>query len=122
MDVTVSALLEARQAELATALERLSRPATEPGAQPQYGKRIGDHTTEAVEAITRGGTATQLQRMAGEVARALDKVADGSYGRCDACGTDIGAERLEALPWAVVCVNCKAAGVTLDKGARRPRR
>jgi DnaK suppressor protein len=122
MDTAVAALLEAKQAELAASLENLRRPASEPGTQPQYGKRIGDHTTEAIEALTRGGTAAQLERMAREVARALDKVTDGTYGRCDACGRPIGKERLEALPWAVVCVDCKVAGVKMEDGGRVPRR
>jgi DnaK suppressor protein len=39
-----------------------------------------------------------------DVRRALEKLDDGSYGRCDVCGEPIGEERLEVLPWAVLCV------------------
>jgi DnaK suppressor protein len=38
------------------------------------------------------------------VVAAMRRLEDGSYGRCDECGGPIGAERLEALPWAVLCV------------------
>ncbi|MGH9296069.1 MAG: TraR/DksA family transcriptional regulator, partial [Acidimicrobiales bacterium] len=34
---------------------------------------------------------------------------EGTYGSCDACGADIDPDRLEALPWAVLCVACKSA-------------
>lgn len=30
-----------------------------------------------------------------------------TYGRCDECGNAIGFERLDAIPYAVRCVNCK---------------
>lgn len=37
---------------------------------------------------------------------ALERMAAGSYGTCHRCGADIGPERLEALPHAIVCVKC----------------
>lgn len=46
----------------------------------------------------------QLQRLS----RALDRVADGSYGQCKRCRDSISIERLEAQPDAVFCVNCAA--------------
>jgi DnaK suppressor protein len=39
-----------------------------------------------------------------DVVRAQDKLAEGTYGTCDVCGRPIPAERLEALPWATLCV------------------
>ena len=46
----------------------------------------------------------RLQAVRADVVRALEKLDEGSYGRCDACGREIGEGRLEALPWAVLCV------------------
>jgi RNA polymerase-binding protein DksA len=40
-----------------------------------------------------------------EVDRALARIADGSYGRCERCGNPIAVERLEALPWATLCID-----------------
>jgi RNA polymerase-binding protein DksA len=37
---------------------------------------------------------------------AVDRLADGSYGRCTVCGADIGAARLEARPAADRCIGC----------------
>jgi DnaK suppressor protein len=100
-------LLEARRVELAAELEALRKPVREPGAQLQYGKRVGDHTNDAIEQRTRGMAAERLQQVADGVARAIEKLAEGSYGRCDGCGRPIPDERLEALPWADLCIACK---------------
>jgi DnaK suppressor protein len=42
-----------------------------------------------------------------QVERALEKVADGSYGTCESCGKSIEAARLKALPHASLCISCK---------------
>lgn len=41
------------------------------------------------------------------IERALRKLDEGTYGACDKCGADIGTERLEATPWATLCIACK---------------
>ncbi len=52
--------------------------------------------------------------MLDDVRRALAKLAEGSYSTCDACGRAISPERLEAIPWAVLCIACAGA-----RGGRR---
>ena len=42
-----------------------------------------------------------------DVDRALAKMDAGTYGTCERCGKPIGPERLEALPWAMLCIDCK---------------
>jgi DnaK suppressor protein len=42
-----------------------------------------------------------------DVERALSKMDAGTYGVCERCGGAISLERLEALPWAVLCIDCK---------------
>jgi DnaK suppressor protein len=71
-----------------------------------FGKRIGDGTVEAVERLAKVGAAKELAAMRKEVARALEKIDDGTYAICDRCGTLIPEERLEARPWSVMCVRC----------------
>ena len=44
------------------------------------------------------------------VDRALKKMELGTYGTCERCGNPIGIERLEALPWAILCIDCKQKG------------
>jgi DnaK suppressor protein len=40
------------------------------------------------------------------VARALAKLAEGSYGVCDGCGAPIAPARLGAAPESVLCIEC----------------
>jgi hypothetical protein len=41
-----------------------------------------------------------------EIDAALDRIGRGTYGACTACGGEIGAARLEALPATALCVDC----------------
>ena len=98
-----AAVLAAKRALLEEQLEGLRQP-PEPGSIG-FGKRVGEGTSHAVERITAVSADEQLQTMLTEVKRAQEKLADGSYGRCDECGVEIGRERLQARPWATRCVS-----------------
>lgn len=37
----------------------------------------------------------------------LAKIDGGDYGYCEACGVEIGLERLQARPTATLCIDCK---------------
>jgi DnaK suppressor protein len=39
-----------------------------------------------------------------KVEHALTRIDDGSFGRCEACGKAVEAERLDALPYATLCL------------------
>lgn len=39
--------------------------------------------------------------------RALERIGDGSYGRCESCDQAVGKGRLQAFPRATLCVSCK---------------
>jgi DnaK suppressor protein len=38
---------------------------------------------------------------------ALRRIEDGTYGTCENCGKAISPERLEAMPWVSLCIDCK---------------
>ncbi|MBI3647775.1 MAG: TraR/DksA C4-type zinc finger protein [Actinobacteria bacterium] len=42
-----------------------------------------------------------------DVERALAKMELGTYGACERCGQPVGLDRLEAIPWATLCIACK---------------
>jgi DnaK suppressor protein len=42
-----------------------------------------------------------------DVERALAKLHAGAYGICERCGSPIATDRLEAIPWTVLCIDCK---------------
>ena len=51
----------------------------------------------------------QLRVRRADILAALQKIDDGTYGKCESCGQEIPAERLEAVPAATLCVACKQA-------------
>ena len=43
-----------------------------------------------------------------KIDEALGRIDDGSYGKCEECGGDIGIERLRARPVTTLCIDCKS--------------
>jgi RNA polymerase-binding protein DksA len=46
------------------------------------------------------------QTVLSEIDAALARIEDGSYGTCTSCGKEIAGGRLEAHPWASLCIDC----------------
>jgi YteA family regulatory protein len=63
----------------------------------------------------RDNAIIQLQK----IEDALQKIADGTYGRCNICGQEIPAERLEAAPETTLCLDCRKEFE--GEGDRHPR-
>ncbi len=42
-----------------------------------------------------------------EIDAALARIQEGTYGTCRTCGQPIAEERLEAIPYATQCIDCK---------------
>jgi DnaK suppressor protein len=38
---------------------------------------------------------------------ALERIREGSFGECIACGDEINPKRLEAVPWTRHCIECQ---------------
>lgn len=95
-----------RRAELAAELAKLTDKPRDPAAAVSFGKRIGDGTVEAVERLNEVGIAEALDAKLSDIDRALEKLEEGTYGECDSCGDRIPEDRLEAIPWATLCVGC----------------
>ena len=47
------------------------------------------------------------EQVLAEIDAALKRVDEGTYGTCVGCGGEIRRERLEASPWASLCIDCK---------------
>lgn len=58
---------------------------------------------ERMNAITRNS-----QVLLHQVNAALARIAEGTYGTCVNCGKEIAPRRLEALPYATLCIECQA--------------
>jgi DnaK suppressor protein len=100
----VAAVLQAKKVELEEQMGLVSAQPDEQGSI-SFGKRVGEGTSMAVDRLSQVGVHDKLQVTLADVDRALVKLEEGSYGTCDACGRPIGDGRLQALPWAVLCVD-----------------
>ncbi len=72
-----------------------------------FGRR-GEAAAETAELQKRLALKRQLRESLAEVEHSLHKLDDGTYGLCGNCGQPINRARLEALPQANLCLNCKA--------------
>jgi RNA polymerase-binding transcription factor DksA len=67
----------------------------------------GDTASELHDEELDETTAIMLEEEERRIAEARRALADGSYGTCKSCGREIPADRLEAVPEAVLCLNCQ---------------
>jgi DnaK suppressor protein len=103
--VAVEQVLRDRAAALDVRLTGMAAP-PERGSGISFGKRVGDGTTEAVRRLTEVGVGGALETKQLRVVRALQKLDEGSYGACDACGQPIAPARLRFAPESVLCIAC----------------
>ena len=97
------ATLTAKLAEIDEQMATMEKKPVDQGSI-SFGKRIGEGTSMAVDRLAQVAVHDQLQVIRADVVRALEKLDADSYGVCDVCGRPIAPGRLEALPWAVLCV------------------
>jgi DnaK suppressor protein len=102
------ALLLRKRAEIVAKVDQLGAHDPAEVANLGFGKRIGDGTTYAVERMTDAYQARTIYATVAEIDQALERIDAGTYGRCVSCGESIPAERLQAVPWAALCVPCSA--------------
>jgi DnaK suppressor protein len=65
-------------------------------------------STIAFERSQSDALLRQSRGRLGEIGGALDRLDAGGFGVCASCGRDIPIARLEARPWARLCVECAA--------------
>jgi DnaK suppressor protein len=115
---------EATLASLRTQLERqraeLRKEIDEQGADPDVDELafvddvgFSDRSHSSEERSRLISLVRALRSNLRDVERALAKMQTGTYGTCERCGNAIAPERLEALPWAVLCIDCKQKDVTV---------
>jgi RNA polymerase-binding protein DksA len=70
-------------------------------------QHLADIATETVDREIDYTLEEHDERLLGEIDAALKRIEDGTYGTCVNCGAQIPPERLEAMPWATLCIDCK---------------
>lgn len=94
--------------ELRKALERAGAAEDTIASVMGEGCRLDGVGAGAVSAeLSQAGA--RLRDRITDLAAALDRLDQGSYGRCEACGERINAERLDLLPTTTLCRGCAGA-------------
>jgi DnaK suppressor protein len=101
-----------RQAETLQAEADSLTEDREPG-DVQFDEESGEGDTLAVERERDLALSAQARAAIDQIDVAIAKIHEGTYGRCENCGTAIPKERLKALPYAALCVKCKSGGLGL---------
>ena len=83
----------------------------EPG-DVQFDEESGEGGTVTVDRERDLALSAQALAAVEEIDAALARIADGTYGACERCGQPIAEARLEALPYAALCVACKSGGLS----------
>ena len=96
-----------RQAEdLAAEAEALMED-REPG-DTQFDEESGEGDTISVERERDLALSATARAAVEEIDAALERVKAGTYGICLRCGKNIPVARLEAVPHAALCIDCKS--------------
>ncbi|HEX3980592.1 MAG TPA: TraR/DksA C4-type zinc finger protein [Acidimicrobiales bacterium] len=75
------------------------------GSSLDYDPNFADTSQVTAERGEAEVLAGQLQETLDEVALAIGRLEDGSYGRCEVCGVAVEPARLEAMPATRFCIN-----------------
>lgn len=78
----------------------------------QFDEESGQGDSMNVERERDLALSAQALAAVEEIDRALEKLDLGTYGVCEKCSENIPKERLKALPYAALCVKCKAGGLS----------
>ena len=90
----------------ATLLARERRDVAEAQAQISDSSVDAGEAAVADETISEDFSEGELDAaILKQIDDALQRIADGTYGRCLADGGPIEAKRLDAVPWAAYCIN-----------------
>jgi RNA polymerase-binding protein DksA len=71
------------------------------------GDHIADNASETFMRELDNGLEENADHLLVEIDAALQRIENGTFGTCVACGKPIGEERLEAVPWATLCIDDK---------------
>ena len=66
-----------------------------------------DMTQEAAERDVVVQILDRESALARRLRSAIDRIDDGSYGICLQCEKEIAPKRLQAIPWAELCIQCQ---------------
>jgi DnaK suppressor protein len=105
------ALLEERR-RVTAAIQNLHEDhqgsmADESGEDAVFDNHLADTATETYDRELDYTLEENSEHVLAEIDAALKRIDEGTYGICTNCGKQIPEERLEARPWATLCIDCQ---------------
>lgn len=76
------------------------------GDEPTYDPNFADTSQVTAEPGEAGALVHELSEALDQIDAALQRIEDGTYGSCESCGNEVGADRLAAMPAAARCIDC----------------
>lgn len=77
------------------------------GEETQFDNHLGDAATATFDREMASTLEDGEEAKLAAIEAALARIDRGTYGTCQRCGRPISEERLEALPYAELCIDCK---------------
>jgi DnaK suppressor protein len=104
-------LLEERK-RVAAAIENLQEDhagtlSDEAGEESAFDNHLADTATETYDRELDYSLEENSEHVLAEIDAALKRIEDGTYGICTNRGEQIPVERLEARPYATLCIDCQ---------------
>jgi RNA polymerase-binding protein DksA len=81
--------------------------AEDAGEETAYDNHLADTATETYDRELDYTLEENSEHVLAEIEAALKRVAEGTYGICANCGKPVAVDRLDALPWATLCIDCQ---------------
>ncbi len=85
----------------------------------QSGSDVVDFALDSAQDEISSQLAEVESRELGSIENALERIKQGVYGICEVCGAKIPMARLNALPYATMCIECQQAA---ENGTLEDRR
>lgn len=83
----------------------------------------GDEEDDATASVLVDLNVAEINRDVAElraVQAAIARVRRGDYGTCQSCGQEISPKRLEALPYATLCIDCQTRAERISTPTSTP--
>lgn len=94
--------------EVASAEQALREDILSPGDHSASRMHPGDQDVEGLD--EQLAIAQNEEQILEQAEAALQRIEDGTFGKCESCGRPISHARLEAIPYSAQCIQCAQRG------------
>jgi RNA polymerase-binding protein DksA len=100
--------LESHRARIESVIENRDHPESLEDESGEIVASVDNHladtASDTYDRELAEGLEEDAERLLAQIDDALARIDAGTYGTCTVCGRPIGEERLEAVPWATLCI------------------